>query len=79
PRYTSQTCPACGCVDKRNRPTQAKFRCISCGLAGSADAFAARVIAARARAVVMQPNVGGTPGKVPDTASAVAPGTSCLL
>src|SRR5262249_22149866 len=27
PRNTSRTCPACGCVDKRNRPSQSQFNC----------------------------------------------------
>jgi IS605 OrfB family transposase len=65
-RNTSRTCLACGHVDKANRPTQACFRCVACGFAGLADHCAARVIAARARAEVMQPNVGGLPtaGKV---------------
>ena len=58
PRNTSRTCLACGCVDKRNRPTQAVFLCIACGFAGPADACAARVIATRARAVANQPNAG---------------------
>lgn len=53
PRNTSRTCPACGCVDKRNRPTQARFSCVSCGFAGPADTIAAGIIARRAE--VMQP------------------------
>ena len=44
PRNTSRRCPGCGHIDKRNRPDQATFRCISCGLAGLADTFAARNI-----------------------------------
>jgi putative transposase len=47
-RNTSRTCPACGCVDKRNRPSQAKFRCIQCALEGHADLFAAQEVARRA-------------------------------
>ena len=54
PRNTSRTCPECGLIDKRNRPTRDDFRCIGCGLAGPADTFAARNIAGRA--AVMQPN-----------------------
>ena len=53
PRYTSQTCPTCGCVDKRNRPSQAIFRCIQCGHADHADTNAARNI--RVRAAVNRP------------------------
>ena len=41
PRNTSRRCPGCGHIDKRNRPDQATFRCVSCGLAGTADHFAA--------------------------------------
>jgi len=55
PHYTSQECPACGSVDEGNRPSQALFSCLSCGLAAPADVVAARNI--RARAVVMQPMV----------------------
>src|SRR6266852_2706181 len=64
PRHTSQTCLACGHVDRANRPSQARFECIVCGFAGPADAVAACVIAARARAVVMRPNVDQPVGKV---------------
>lgn len=37
PRNTSQTCPACGCVDKKTRPSQETFSCTSCGHSGLAD------------------------------------------
>src|SRR5712692_1611514 len=50
PRHTSQTCLACGHVDRANRPSQARFECIVCAFAGPADAVAAGVISARARA-----------------------------
>ena len=55
PRHTSQACSVCGCIDKRNRPDQATFKCTACGHADSADHNAARNI--RARAVVKQPMV----------------------
>jgi IS605 OrfB family transposase len=55
PRNTSRTCPECGRVDKRNRPSRGEFRCIECGFAGPADAVAARNV--RARALVMEPMV----------------------
>ena len=55
PAYTSQTCPVCGCVDRRNRPDQSTFSCVSCGHSGLADTIAARNIAGRA--VVNRPNV----------------------
>jgi putative transposase len=47
-RNTSRTCPRCGCVDKRNRPSQAEFRCTQCALEGHADLFAAQEVARRA-------------------------------
>ena len=47
PAYTSQTCSACGWVDKRNRRSQAVFECGRCGFVGHADHNAAIVIAAR--------------------------------
>lgn len=48
PRNTSRTCPECGCVDKRNRPSRDRFECIQCGHAGPSDTTAARNIAGRA-------------------------------
>jgi len=48
PRNTSRTCPCCGMIDKRNRPTRDTFLCIECGHAGPADTTASRNIAARA-------------------------------
>jgi putative transposase len=47
PAYTSQTCSACGWVDKRNRRSQSAFECGRCGFVGHADHNAAVVIAAR--------------------------------
>jgi putative transposase len=47
PAYTSQTCHACGHVDKRNRRSQAVFHCGRCDLVGHADHNAAHNIAAR--------------------------------
>lgn len=60
PSNTSRACPACGCVDKRNRPDQATFRCIGCGHTAPADQNAAVNIRARALAAqgeVMTPGV----------------------
>lgn len=45
PAYTSQTCSECGHVDKENRETQAKFKCLECGFEANADYNAARNIA----------------------------------
>lgn len=40
PRYTSQKCRKCGCVDAENRVAE-KFRCLSCGHQAHADVNAA--------------------------------------
>lgn len=53
PRHTSQTCPSCGLVDRRNRPSQSVFLCVGCGLGGHADHIAALNI--RSRGAVMRP------------------------
>lgn len=37
PHFTSQTCPACGHVDKENRLTQHQFACVACHFTGHAD------------------------------------------
>ncbi len=37
PKYTSQRCNQCGHVDKNNRKTQSKFKCVACGHADHAD------------------------------------------
>lgn len=47
PRNTSRTCPACGSVSKKNRPTRDRFTCQSCGFAADADTNAAGNIARR--------------------------------
>ena len=42
PAYnTSQRCHSCGHIDKRNRESQAEFRCVDCGNSGHADVHAA--------------------------------------
>ena len=51
PQYTSQTCSQCGCIDKANRPTQARFKCIACGFETNADHNAALNILAAGLAV----------------------------
>ncbi len=52
PRYTSQRCPACGHTAQANRPSQSRFCCVVCGVAGLADHIAAENIR---RAAVNQP------------------------
>jgi putative transposase len=41
PRNTSRTCSECGCCEKDNRKSQAKFLCVSCGMGMNADRNAA--------------------------------------
>jgi putative transposase len=71
PKNTSRTCPACGCIDKRNRPSQSEFKCVQCGLQGHADLFAAENIR---RAAVSQPDCSvralGQPGQMPPASAA---------
>jgi IS605 OrfB family transposase len=49
PRNTSRTCPACGCIDKQNRPSQQTFSCTSCGHSELADYIASVNIRRRAK------------------------------
>ncbi|WP_281828826.1 transposase [Lactobacillus amylolyticus] len=44
PAYTSQTCQRCGYVDRKNRPTQSKFKCKKCGFELNADINASQNI-----------------------------------
>jgi putative transposase len=44
PMYTSQTCSACGNVDRENRKSQALFECVCCGYKENADLNAAKNI-----------------------------------
>lgn len=41
PRHTSQTCSACGTVDRESRESQASFHCRACGFRAHADHNAA--------------------------------------
>lgn len=43
--YTSQTCSRCGHIDKENRQTQDRFKCIKCDFELNADHNAAINIA----------------------------------
>jgi len=49
PAYTSQTCFACGVVDKASRLDQASFVCTACGHTANADVNAAQNIGCRAQ------------------------------
>ncbi|MDU8350391.1 transposase [Pseudomonas syringae pv. actinidiae] len=51
-KNTSRACPACGHVDKLNRPSQSVFQCVACGHAGNADHVAAINIKAAGHAVL---------------------------
>ncbi|MCY4560904.1 MAG: zinc ribbon domain-containing protein, partial [Flavobacteriaceae bacterium] len=44
PHYTSQKCSRCGTIDKKNRLSQSKFKCLSCGFSMNADINAANNI-----------------------------------
>ena len=44
PHYTSQKCSRCGTIDKKNRLSQSKFKCLSCGFSMNADSNAANNI-----------------------------------
>ncbi|MCF7688754.1 MAG: transposase [Cephaloticoccus sp.] len=57
PHYTSQQCSGCGHTAPENRPSQARFRCVSCGHEAHADVNAALNILAAGLAVTAQ---GGT-------------------
>ena len=54
--HTSQTCPACGNVDAKNRLTQADFKCVRCGTKTNADVIGAENI--RRRGVTTMAGVG---------------------
>lgn len=47
PRYSSQTCSACGHCERANRKTQEKFECLCCGFQANADFNAALNLKAR--------------------------------
>lgn len=47
PAYTSQTCHACGNVDRKSRIDQATYKCCACGVVAHADVNAALNIADR--------------------------------
>jgi putative transposase len=76
-RNTSRTCGECGCVDKRNRKSQAEFVCVACGHTDNADANAAREISRRA--AVNRPNVAGVDVSGAHSVAKRSLVTSCLL
>ena len=54
--FTSQICPSCGVIDKKNRRSQAEFQCRHCDYKNHADIVGA--INVSLRAAVNQPSVG---------------------
>jgi len=58
PEHTSYTCPQCENVTKKNRKSQAVFKCITCGYTANADVNAAQNILAAGLAVAGR---GGIP------------------
>ena len=44
PQYTSQTYNRCGYIDKNNRKTQSKFKCLKCHYEDNADINASKNI-----------------------------------
>lgn len=64
PRNTSRTCPCCGHVDKRNRPTRSTFSCVACGFSGAADHVAAVNVSRRAAEVMGRPPFVANPTEV---------------
>ena len=47
PAYSSQECSECGYVDKNNRKTQSKFKCLCCGVEINADINGSRTLLKR--------------------------------
>jgi putative transposase len=74
PAYTSQDCAECGHRDRRNRKTQATFKCLKCGHTDNADVNAARNI--RSRAIVMNAQGVGTCEGLPTEKPHASTGTS---
>jgi putative transposase len=54
PKYTSQMCSECGVIDKNNRVSQSKFKCVSCGNELNADVNGAKNIMSKGIALVRQ-------------------------
>jgi IS605 OrfB family transposase len=55
PHYTSQYCPCCGHISRKNRPNRDTFLCKACGFAGPADLVASVNIASLGKLVFEQP------------------------
>ena len=55
PKYTSQTCPICGCTSSSNRPSQAHFGCQKCGYTANADVMGATNVLKKSRTGSVRP------------------------
>ena len=55
PKYTSQTCPICGCTSSSNRPSQAHFGCQKCGYTANADVVGATNVLKKSRTGSVRP------------------------
>ena len=55
PKYTSQTCPICGCTSSSNRPSQAHFSCQKCGYTANADVVGATNVLKKSRTGSVRP------------------------
>ena len=58
PRYTSQRCSRCGCIDKNNRPSQDRFSCVECGFTANADYNASQNLSIRDIDLIIQDSIG---------------------
>ena len=47
PKFTSQRCSKCGCIDENNRKDQAHFQCVNCGFKANADFNASQNLSIR--------------------------------
>ncbi len=70
PEDTSYTCQQCENVTKKNRKSQAVFKCVACGFTANADVNAAQIILAAGLAVAGR---GGTPHANPAQADHSGP------
>ncbi|TCK33521.1 putative transposase [Paraburkholderia sp. BL8N3] len=63
--YTSQTCPCCGHMSRKNCRTRARFACVSCGYENDTDHVGAVNILAAGHAVLAcgEPVLSGRSGK----------------
>ena len=67
PKYTSQTCAACGHIAKENR-SRLRFVCVACSHVDHADVNAARVILQRAQKEPLASRAAVADGTDPKTA-----------